>query len=61
MVDNYFGYFIRLDLISSLNNMPNLSGSDVDNTLLHQVNFNYYTIPSFHSSDGLGQLISENS
>ena len=60
MIDN-FDLLPRLDLISSLNNMPNLSGLDVDNNLLHQVNFNYYMIPSFHFSNDVTQLLSENS
>lgn len=42
MADNNIDSLPRLDLITSLDNMPNLSGSDVDNNLLHQVNFNYY-------------------
>ena len=61
MVDNYLDSLPRLDLISSLNNMPNLFGSDVDNNLLHQVNFNYYSIPNFNNSDNIGQLISKKS
>ena len=49
MVDNNFDSLPRLDLISKrLDDMPNLFGSDVDNYLLHQINFNYYSISSFH-------------
>ena len=40
MVDNNFDSLPWLDLFSKrLDNMPNLSGSDVDNNLLHQINF----------------------
>ena len=52
MVDNNFDSLPRLDLFSKrLDDMPNLFGSDVDNNLLHQINFNYYSISSFHRSD----------
>ena len=51
MVDNNFDSLPRLDLFSKrLDDMPNLFGSDVDNNLLHQINFNY-SISSFHRSD----------
>ena len=43
---------------SRLHNIPNLSGSDVDNNLLHQVNFNYYSTSSFCCSESLIQSVS---
>jgi hypothetical protein len=34
----------RLELSSSLTNIPNLADADVDNNVLSQVDFNYYNI-----------------
>ena len=49
LVDNNFDSLLRLDLFSKcLDDMPNLFGSDVDNNVLHEINFNYYSISSFH-------------
>ena len=49
MVDNNFDSLLQLDLFSKRrDDMPNLFGSYVDNNLLHQINFNYYSISSFH-------------
>ena len=56
MPDNNFDSLPKLDLISRLHNIPNLSGSDVDNNLLHQVNFNYYSTSS--SSESVIQSVS---
>lgn len=59
MTENYLDSLPRLNLISSLTNMPNLSG--VDNNLSYQVDFNYYSIPNFQNNDSIGQLFSKNS
>ena len=61
MPDNNFDSLPKLDLISRLHNIPNLSGSDVDNNLLHQVNFNYYSTSSFCCSESVIQSISKSS
>ena len=61
MPDNNFDSLPKLDLISRLHNIPNLSGSDVDNNLLHQVNFNYYSTSSFCCSESVIQSISNSS
>ena len=58
MPNNNFDSLPKLDLISRLHNIPNLSGSDVDNNLLHQVNFNYYSTSSFCCSESVIQSIS---
>ena len=48
MIDNNFDSLPGLDLFSKrLDDMPNSFASDVDNNLLHQINFNYYLISIF--------------
>ena len=49
----------RLELFSSLNNIPNLIDADVDN-VLSQVDFNYYSVNDFQNSESIRQIRSEN-
>ena len=46
---NYFDLLPKLNLISNLFNIPSLA-TDVENNLLHQVNFTYFSVHDFHSS-----------
>ena len=48
----------RFELISNISNIPHLIGTDVENNLVHQVDFNYYSIHDFHSSPEIDQAIS---
>ena len=49
----------RLELTSSLNNLTNLVGCDIENGLFDQVNCDYYTIDEFKNSDGIHNLTSK--
>ena len=46
------------ELISNISNIPHLIGIDVKNNLVHQVDFNYYSIHDFHSSPEIDHAIS---
>ena len=50
----------RLELISSLTNIPNLREFDAENNLLSEINFDYYTSHEFQSSQTVRDSISEN-
>ena len=50
----------RLELFSSLTNVPNLIDSDVDNNGLSQVDFNYYSVNDFQNNESIRQICSEN-
>lgn len=56
MIDN----LPRLGLLSSLTNIPNLVDADVDNNVLSQVDFNYYSVNNFQNSESIGQIRSGN-
>ena len=45
-------------LISNLFNIPSLA-TDVENNLLHQVNFKYFSVHDFHSSREISQAFSQ--
>ena len=49
----------RLELTSSLNNLTNLDGWDIDTGLFGQVNCEYYTIDGFKNSEGIHSLTSK--
>ena len=46
-----------LDLSSYLTNIPNLVLSDIEENLLPQVNFKYYTVDDFNSSNEITQIL----
>ena len=56
--DCYLKSLPRFELISNISNIPHLIGTDVENNLVHQVDFNYYSIHDFHSSPEIDQAIS---
>ena len=58
MPNTHYNNLPRLQIISSLSNIPMLSGPDVEKNLLNHVDFNDYPIPSFKSSTRVKQLIS---
>ena len=47
-----------MNLISNLFNIPSLA-TDVENNLLHQVNFKYFSVHDFHSSREISQAFSQ--
>ena len=55
---NYFDSLPKLNLISNLFNIPSLA-TDVENNLLHQVNFKYFLVHDFHSSREISQAFSQ--
>ena len=50
----------RLRLFSSLTNVPNLIDADVNNNILSQVDFNYYSVKDFQNDESIRQICSEN-
>ena len=50
----------KLELISSLTNIPNLREFDPENNLLSEVNFDYYTSHEFSSSQTVRDSINDN-
>ena len=48
MSDTY-GSLPKFDLISKLSNIPNFEAVDIDNNLLPQIDFKYYTINNFNT------------
>ena len=56
--DCYLKSLPRFELISNISNIPHLIGTDVENNLVRQVDFNYYSIHDFHSSPEIDQAIS---
>ena len=47
-------------MFSSLTNVPNLIDADVDNNVLSQGDFNYYSVNDFQNSESIRQIRSEN-
>lgn len=58
---NFLDTLPRLEVISKLNNIPNLSNFDVERNLTPQVNFDYYSIHDFHSREEICHSFSKNS
>ena len=46
---DYLADMPRLDCISLLDNVPNLSNTDTDNNMLSDINFDYYTPREFYN------------
>jgi hypothetical protein len=47
----------KLDLSSFLTNMPNLVSSDIEENLIPQVNFKYYTVDDFNSRNEIAEKV----
>ena len=57
---DYFDDLPRLELISLLHNVPNLTSIDVDANVLSDINFDYYTPHEIHSNVSLRIASSKN-
>jgi hypothetical protein len=58
--NDYFDDLPRLELISLLHNVPNLTSIDVDANVLSDINFDYYTPHEFHSNVSVRIAVSRN-
>ena len=56
-----FNNLPKFQLISRLTNSPNLVGYDVEDNLLPDITFNYYSTSEFQNASNIGQIESESS
>lgn len=58
ITNNYLQALPRLESTSRLTNVPNLIGFDAESNLIAEVNFDYYSVHSFHSNQAIREAFS---